>query len=262
VTVAEALAVAERELAKAGVDTPRVDAELLVAHVLGVLRSNVYLERDREMPPEFRQLLDRRIAREPLAYVLGDWGFRRLVLRTDARALVPRPETEVVVERALAAIAELAEPRVLDLGVGGGAIALSIADEHPGALVVGVDTSADALVLARENAERLGLPVELRLAGVEAAAEGWDLVVANPPYIPQGALTELQPELGFEPRQALVDTGLHEEIARRANTRHLLLEVGYGQAPRVAETLEELGYRDVTVTRDLAGVERVVEGSR
>ena len=261
-TVAQALAVAERELAEAGVDTPRVDAELLAAHVLGVSRSNVYLERDREMPADFGQLLERRVAREPLAYVLGEWGFRRLVLKTDERALVPRPETEVVVERALAAIALLAEPRVLDLGVGGGAIALSIADEHPGARVVGVDTSPEALALARENAERLDLPVELRLAGVEAAADGWDLVVANPPYIPQGTLTELQPELGWEPRQALVDTGLHEEIARRANARHLVLEVGYGQAPQVAETLEALGYRDITVTRDLAGIERVVEGSR
>lgn len=261
-TVAEALRLAEEQLATADVDTPRVDAELLVAHVLGSSRTEVLLEPDREVPPELDGLLERRTEREPLAYVLGEWGFRRLTLRTDARALVPRPETEVLVERALAAIEGLQEPRVLDLGVGSGAIALAIADEHPGARVTGVDTSSAALELARENAIRLGLDVELRAAGTEAAEDGWDLVVANPPYIPRGMLGELQPELRWEPQQALVDVGLHERIARRSKTNALVLEVGEGQAVYVADTLASLGYRDVTTTRDLADVERVVEGRR
>jgi release factor glutamine methyltransferase len=261
-TVREALQLAERELAAAGVDAPRVDAELLVAHTLGLSRSQIYADTQREVPDTFQVLLDRRRERVPLAYVLGDWGFRRLTLKTDARALVPRPETEIVVERALALIAGMAEPRVLDVGAGTGAIALAIADEHPGARVTAVDTSPDALELARENAARLGLDVELRRAGVEAAAEGWDLVVANPPYIPQAALSTLPPELSWEPRAALVDVGLHEQIAREANTRYLVFEVGYGQAPAVANTLEGLGYSDVTITRDLAGKERVVEGRR
>jgi release factor glutamine methyltransferase len=262
VTVKEALALAERELAAAGVDTPRVDAELLVAHTLGLSRSQIYADTQREVPGKFQVLLERRRLREPLAYVLGEWGFRRLTLKTDARALVPRPETEVVVERALALIAEIPEPRVLDIGTGTGAIALAIADEHPGAHVVGVDTSPEALDLARENATRLGLDVELRLAGIEAAAEGWDLVVANPPYIPQDTLPTLPRELEFEPRQALVDVGLHEQIAREANTRYLVFEVGYDMAAHVAATLRELGYADVTITKDLAGIERVVEGRR
>jgi release factor glutamine methyltransferase len=261
-TVKEALQLAERELATAGVDTPRVDAELLVAHTLGLKRSQIYVDTQRAVPDTFQVLLEQRRRREPLAYVLGEWGFRRLTLKTDARALVPRPETEVVVERALALIAALPEPRVLDVGTGTGAIALAIADEHPGARITAVDTSPDALALARENAARLGLDVELRQAGIEAAAEGWDLVVANPPYIPQAALTTLQPELGWEPREALVDVGLHEQIAREAKTRYLVFEVGYGQAPAVAKTMEELGYSDVTITRDLAGKERVVEGRR
>lgn len=261
-TVKDALLLGERELAAAGVDTPRVDAELLVAHALGLKRSEIYADTRREVPDTFQVLLERRRRREPLAYVLGEWGFRRLTLKTDARALVPRPETEVVVERALALIAELDKPRVLDIGTGTGAIALAVADEHPGAHVVAVDTSTDALALARENAARLGLNIELRLAGIEAAAEGWDLVVANPPYIPPGARPSLQPELDFEPDQALVGVGLHEEIARAGNTEYLVFEVGYDQAPRVAQTLEELGYRDVAITRDLAGIERVVEGRR
>jgi release factor glutamine methyltransferase len=261
-TVKEAVRLAERELAAAGLDTPRVDAEWLVAHTLGLSRSQIYVDTQREVPDTFQVLLEQRRQREPLAYVLGEWGFRHLRLKTDARALVPRPETEVVVERALALIADLPEPRVLDVGTGTGAIALAIADEHEGARVTGVDTSPDALALARENAARLGLDVELRQAGIEAAAKGWDLVVANPPYIPQATLMTLPPELSWEPREALVDVGLHEEIAREAKTRYLVFEVGYGQAPGVAKTLEELGYADVTITRDLAGKERVVEGRR
>jgi release factor glutamine methyltransferase len=262
VTVAEALRRAERELSAAGVDTPSVDAEWLVAHALEISRSEVRLQRDREVPASFDELLARRRKREPLAYVLGEWGFRRLTLKTDARALVPRPETEVVVERALALIAGVDRPRVLDIGVGGGAISLAIVDEHPGARVTGVDTSSDALELAAENAARLKLPLELRTAGVEAAEEGWELVVSNPPYIPEGALTTAQPELGWEPRGALVESALHEEIARRAQTRRLVLEVGYGQAEGVAATLRKLGYSDIAITPDLSGTERVVEGSR
>ena len=194
--------------------------------------------------------------------MLGEWGFRRLTLKTDNRALVPRPETESVVARALALIADLAEPRVLDIGVGSGAIALAIADEHSGARVVGIDTSVAALELARENASLLGLDLELREGGSEVAAEGWDLVVSNPPYVGQSALTTLQPELAWEPRAALVEAGLHEEIARRAATRWLVFEVGDDQAESVAGVLRALEYADVTITPDLSGRARVVEGRR
>ena len=256
----EALRHAERALEAAGVDTPRVDAELLLAHVLGVSRSEVYARADHVVPDTYGVLLGRRCRREPLAYVLGEWGFRRLTLKTDARALVPRPETEIVVERALELLRDLDEPRVLDVGVGSGAIALAIKDEHPHALVTGVDTSPDALELAAENAARVGLEVDLRRGGVEVAAEGWDLVASNPPYVAELELT--QPELQWEPRAALLDTGLHEEIARAANTRWLVLEVGDGQAAPVVDMLEGVGYTSVATTRDLAGTERVVEGRR
>jgi release factor glutamine methyltransferase len=263
VTVAAALRLAAERLAAAGVDTPEVDAEFLVAHVLGTSRSGVHAARDDEVPDRFEELLERRSKREPLAYVLGEWGFRRLVLKTDARALVPRPETEVLVERALALLRDEPEPRVLDLGTGTGAIALAIADEHPGARVSGVDSSPDALALARENADTLGLPIELRPGGIEAAAEGWDLVVSNPPYVAPADWETLQPEIRlWEPRGALVGEGLHEEIARRADTRLLALEVGDGQAQEVAGALRALGYSVITITRDLAGKERVVEGRR
>ncbi|HZD88169.1 MAG TPA: peptide chain release factor N(5)-glutamine methyltransferase [Gaiellaceae bacterium] len=259
-TVREGLAEAERRLAAAGVDTPRVDAEWLVAHVLGTSRSGLAARLDDQVA-DLEPLLERREAREPLAYVLGEWGFRRLTLRTDARALVPRPETETLVERALALAGELAAPRILDVGVGSGAIALALKDERADAHVTGVDVSPDALALARENAERLGLEIELREGdGTVAAAEGWDVVVANPPYVER--LDGLQPELRWEPEVALVGSGVHERIARAAKTRFLLFEVGDGQAPDVTAMLERLGWSRVRVTADLAGSERVVEASR
>ena len=262
-TAAEALLAAEARLAAAGVDTPRVDAELLLAHVLGTSRSAVRSQRNGAVPQEFESLLERRVQREPLAYVLGEWGFRRLILKTDRRALIPRPETEIVVERCLALLDGEREPRVVDLGTGTGAIALAIADEHPTARVTAVDVSPDALELARENAARLGLRVEIRPGTLADAAEGWDLVVSNPPYVAPDEWDSLQPEIrDWEPRVALVGEGLHEEIAARARTRRLVLEVGDGQAQGVAAALESTGYRDVRITRDLTGTERVVEGRR
>ena len=259
-TLREALRDAERRLAVAGVDTPRVDAELLLAHVAGTTRSGLRARLDEEVDGAVEPLLRRREAREPLAYVLGEWGFRRLVLKTDARALVPRPETEVVVDRCLALLAGVDAPRVLDVGVGSGAIALAVKDERPDARVTGVDVSADALALARENAQRLDLDVELRAGDAATAGEGWDLVVSNPPYV--DSLDGLQRELRFEPERALVGGGLHEQVAHAADTRFLVFEVGLGQARDVAAMLERLGYRDVRVTSDLGGVERVVEGRR
>src|SRR5204863_2803012 len=142
-----------------GADSPRVDAELLLAHALGLSRVELYTQHDRPLSDDeraaVRALVRRRGCREPLAYVLGEWGFRRLTLRTDARALVPRPETEVLVERALASIAGVQRPRVVDVGTGSGAIALALAQERPGARVTATDSSSAALALARENAKPL-----------------------------------------------------------------------------------------------------------
>ena len=259
-TAREALAEAERRLAAAGVETPRVDSEWLVARLLGTTRSGLAARLDDEVDG-LEPLLARREAREPLAYVLGDWGFRRLTLKTDARALVPRPETETLVERALALAEGIERPRILDVGVGSGAIALALKDELPNARVTGVDVSPDALALARENAELLGLEVQLRQGdGADAAAEGWDVVVANPPYVE--SLAELQPELRREPEVALVGSGEHERLARAARARFVVFEVGDGQARDVAQILAASGWRDVRVTKDLTGTERVVEGAR
>jgi release factor glutamine methyltransferase len=258
VTAREALAEAERRLAAAGVETPRVDAEWIVSHLLGTTRSGLAVRLD-ERVDGLEPLLVRREAREPLAYVLGEWGFRRLTLKTDARALVPRPETETLVERALALAEGIERPRVLDVGVGSGAIALALKDERPDAQVTGVDVSADALELARENATRLGLAVELEHGdGAVAAAQGWDVVVANPPYV--DSLAGVDPELRWEPEVALLGRGEHERLARAANARFVVFETGDGEAGEVAAMFEQLGCSDVRITADLTGRARVVEG--
>ena len=226
-----------RELDEAGVPSPRVDAELLVADVLGLSRSELYVS-DRALGEEelarLEELVARRREREPLAYVLGEWGFRRLVLAVDARALVPRPETEVVVERCLEHLRGLEAPRVVDVGTGSGAIALALADEHPGASVVAVDSSEDALALARENVERTGLAgrVELRQGDLLAGLEGpFDLVVSNPPYVPPVEFPGLQPEIRlYEPYEAVVGDHVWERVARDAPA---VLRAGRPPRPRV-----------------------------
>jgi release factor glutamine methyltransferase len=173
----------------------------------------------------------------------------------------------VLVERCLELIADLAEPRVLDVGVGSGAIALAIADEHPGASVVATDSSADALAVATENSARTGLRVELVEGGLFAGLEGpFDLVVSNPPYVAPGEIAALAPEVGeHEPRAALIESGATTAIAEQALDRlvsggSLAFEVADGKAPAVADLLRELGYERVTIGKDLAGRERVVDG--
>jgi release factor glutamine methyltransferase len=259
-------------LAAAGVESPRVDAEILLAHVLGETRSSLLSDLDRavgeEQADELAVLVERRVRREPLAYVVGEWGFRRLTLSVDQRVLVPRPETEVLVERCLDLVAHVSEPAVLDVGTGSGAVALAIADEHAGAKVTGIDVSAGALEVAAANAARFRLDVAFvrrdLFAGLPAGP--WDLVASNPPYVRPAEIDRLEPEVrDWEPRVALVAEGATEAIAEGSSAvlrrgGALVLEVADGDAVRVAGILRELGYRDVAVTRDLAGRARVVEG--
>jgi release factor glutamine methyltransferase len=187
-TLADVLKGAVDYLTARGVDSPRVDAELILARSLGLQRIELYTQHDRPLTDaeraEARELVRRRGAREPLAYVLGDWDFRRLTLKTDTRALVPRPETEIVVERCLKLLEGTVGPRIVDVGTGTGAIALALKHERPDAHVTATDRSADALSLAKENAEANGLDVELVAADLlDGLAGPFDLVVSNPPYV-------------------------------------------------------------------------------
>jgi release factor glutamine methyltransferase len=269
-TLGEALAAAAAYLDRKGASTPRLDAELLLAHAFGLTRIELYTDYDRplseaELAPA-RALVRRRGTREPLAYVLGEWGFRTLVLRTDARALVPRPETELLVERALALVDGITSPRVADVGTGSGAIALSIASERPDAQVLATDVSRDALELARENAERLGLEIALIHTNlVEGLTGPFDLVVSNPPYVDPEEFATLQEEVrDWEPRAALVDVGQTSALAAGARTvlaadGAIAVECHEARAGSVAAELASFGYTGVTITRDLAGKDRVVE---
>jgi release factor glutamine methyltransferase len=211
-------------------------------------------------PEPFREYVRRRARREPVAYILGRKGFRRLELEVDPRVLIPRPETEHVVE---AALTLPRGARVVDVGTGSGAIALALADERPDLRVAATESSAGALAVARANAARLGLDVEL-LAGdlLEPVSGPVDAVVSNPPYVPTGE--RLAPELAYEPAEALYAGPDGLEVYRRLapalrDVPFVALEVGIGQAAAVAALLEG---HEIEVVPDLAGIERVVVGRR
>ncbi len=273
-TVGEALAHGTGVLAEAGIDTARLEAELLLANACDdCARALLYMELRRELSPEaeegYETLLARRARREPLAYILGHWGFRRLTLKTDARALIPRPETEIVVERALEHLNGMAEPAVLDVGTGTGAIALAIVDEHPRARVTAIDTSSDALALARENLDLLGTNGRVRLVEHDLTEglgrDEFDLVVSNPPYVEPEDIETLQPEVrDWEPRIALVAHGATEAVAGAATEAlrpggWVVLEIAENQAVKVAGLLTDLGYEHLRISPDMAGRDRVIE---
>jgi release factor glutamine methyltransferase len=274
-TVRELLGRSREYLERNGVPSPKLDAEYLLAHVLAVPRLELYLDHDRPLEPaevdSLRELVRRRGQREPLAYVLGSWSFYGLELHCDARALVPRPETEVLVERCLALLGGAAEPSVVDVGTGTGAIALALAARLPAARVTAVDLSSGALALAAENAALNGLAdrVELLQGDLLAPVAGhrFDLVASNPPYVAEGETVD--PEVArFEPALAVyaqhAGRAIHERLAEAAPRAlnpggHLVVEVAEGQAPWLAEHLAGLGYTAIAVTCDLRGIERVVE---
>jgi len=270
VPVREALDSAVVALSAAGVDTPRLDAEVLLAHALGVDRTALVVDRDlRVEGPAVRAFQDavrrRSVEREPVAYITGIKGFRHIELQVDTRVLIPRPETETLVEAAL----DLPRgARVVDVGTGSGAVALALKDERGDLDVTGTDASPDALVVARANAARLGLDVRFREADLLDGAGEVDAVLSNPPYVEDG--TPLQPEIErHEPPVALYAGGDGLAVIRRlaaeagaSAARLLALEVGMGQAADVGEVIGAAGFGEVHTRHDLAGIERVVVGRR
>lgn len=260
----------------AGSESARLDAELLLGHVLGLSRAQLITRAAEPVSAEdaraYAELIRRRARGEPVAYLRGEQGFWTLTLKVDGNVLVPRPETELLVEWAL----QLADPaqdlRIADLGTGSGAIALALAAERPHAHVVATDLSNDALRLARDNARRLGLErVEFRSGSwlEPLTGEHYDLLVSNPPYIAMG--DPHLADLRHEPLMALTDGGdglnaLREIVAgASAHLRDggwLLLEHGYDQGPAVRGLLARAGFEAIETRRDLGGQERVSGGRR
>jgi release factor glutamine methyltransferase len=209
-------------------------------------------------------MVRRRVRREPVAYIVGLKGFRRIELEVDRRVLIPRPETELLVELAL----ELQPRSVLDVGTGSGAVALAVADELPEADVVATDTSAGALEVARSNAERLGLSARVSFeSGTIPDGRSFELTLANLPYVREDEWEGLEPEIReFEPREALLAGADGLDAIRQVVEDHrggrLALEVGAGQASAVGGLMRAAGFVDVEVRRDPAGIERVVVADR
>lgn len=268
-------------LSEKGFENGRLESELLLAKVLGVARLDLYLQFDRPIKPgelkAFKASLLRRAGREPLQYILGTTAFRELELRVDTRALIPRPETEVLVGEVLSRVGEKGSKLTgLDVGTGSGAIALSLLKEGPFRKMVATDISPTALDLARENAVATGLgeSLDLRqgmLLDPVEPGERFDVVVSNPPYVPCSEEDSLQPEVrDWEPKDALfagpegldVVLPLVRVAPNSLSPGGLLaIEIGASQGTRVAQAMEETGhFSEVSVLPDLAGRDRIALG--
>lgn len=263
---------------KKDVDAPRLTAELLLGHVLGCTRVRLYVDLDRPLTAEelatYRGLIGRRIQGEPTQYLVGEKHFYNRTFVVDARVLIPRPETELLVDEVLQHLPPQAPSRVLDLCTGSGCIALSLAAERPYASVWAVDLSTDALDVAKLNAERLGVGPRVTLRegdlfrGLPEDAR-FDVIVSNPPYVASGELAGLQREVQREPRLALDggDDGL--VLIRRLVAEaprwlkaggHLAMEIGETQGPATLALLQAAGFEDARIVRDLERHDRFAWG--
>jgi release factor glutamine methyltransferase len=274
VTVLEVLQSTATYFAKKKVESPRLNIEHLLADVLGKKRIDLYLEFDRVLTEKELDLLREKVRRraegEPLQHILGRWDFFGRTFKTDARALVPRPETELLVESVLAETGSTQEGRLIDVGTGTGILAITFALEKPGLTIYATDISESALSLARENAERLGVLNRIQFIQselVDAVPGPIDLIVANLPYIPTAQLPDLASEVRFDPVLGL-DGGpdgltpirkLIESTRGKLSSNSLIaLEVGYGQAGAVRDILAHSNYRDISLKKDYLGIERIL----
>lgn len=279
-TIGRVLQWAADDFKRRGLDSPRLDAELLLGHVLGVDRVRLFVDAGRVLTPAelsaFRALIQRRRRAEPVAYIVGTREFYGLSMHVDRRVLVPRPDTEILVEVALTRTrGEHLYGEALDLCTGSGCVAIAVSRRRPTWRLTGVDVSKDAIAVAKGNAQRLGAVWGTRfvVSDLDAALPGdarFHLVTANPPYIPTGDLATLPADVREHEPSLALDGGadgldvvrrIVELAARRLHPGGVLaLEVGHDQAPRVAELLERAGFTDVQRERDYGGIERVVSG--
>lgn len=280
VTILELIQKTTAWFEKAGVPDPRLDVELLLAHVLHLKRMDLYLQFERPLTePELdtlRPLVKRRAAREPLQHILGSVEFWGLELSVNRQALIPRPETEILVQAALALLGNEPSGIILDIGTGTGAIALALLHACPKLRCVATDLSADALDLAQANAQKTGVQerVEFRRGNLLEPiqpGEAFDLVVSNPPYIPTGEIPGLQAEVRHDPTLALDGGADGLDLIRKLITGAppflksggwLLFEIGHNQADRVRQLLTGSFWSDLDFVRDLRGIPRVAKARK
>jgi release factor glutamine methyltransferase len=278
-TIASVAQWATDDFRSRGIENPRLDAEVLLAFALGVSRTQLIVDSQRPLTPEelarFREVVKRRRAREPVAYIKGEREFYGRTFKVDRRVLVPRPDTEVLVEVALERTKHVSmSMRALDLCTGSGCVAITLARERPTSFVTATDLSEDALALAKENAQRLGAyNMSFRAGDLFEPVSGmqFDVITANPPYIPEGEIASLSPDIReHEPRMALGggEDGLSitrriVEQAPRYLVEHgvLAIEVGAGQAEAVQELFAQAGFRGIRRSVDYAKIDRVVSGA-
>jgi len=284
-TIADALAFAIQKLTVAGIDTPRLDAQLLLAWTLKCRREDLAREPERKLTGReqiiFEKAVSLRTERRPLPYITGESWFYGRPFKINRAVLIPRPETEMLVELALRICQNLTTPRLADIGTGSGCLAVTLACELPTTQIWATDLSGDALKLARKNLARWGVSERVTLLQGDLLAplpaeEKFDLIISNPPYVTVADWAHLQPEVrDYEPSLALFGedgaagpegTSLHRRLLAEARAylkpgAFLLLEVGQGQAESVAKAARETGYTDVAIPQDMAGIGRVVMGS-
>lgn len=279
-TVMHLLSDASTKFREAGIETPILDAELLLSRATGLSRTRLMMS-PQFVPPtaeteQYLEYIRRRAGREPLAYIVGEREFYGLSFQVSSSVLIPRQETEILVEAAIKALAGIPKPVIVDVGLGSGAIAVAIAKSVPDATVFGTESSIDALEIARHNAERNGVSRQMRFVDgdlLEPLKEmSFDLIVSNPPYIPSGDIDGLQPEVSqFEPRQAL-DGGpdgldVYRRLAADAppllqRGGMLIVEIGIGESDAVVALFEKQGLTGIRVVRDYSGLPRVVVAVR
>ena len=274
-TIGRLLQWSESFFREKGIETPRLDAEVLLAHVLEKPRIYLYVHYDQPLDPEelaaYRGFVRRRAAREPVAYLVGEREFMGLTFAVSPAVLVPQPDTEALVSEARKRLQGKSGVRIADVGTGSGAIALSLLHALPDLTAAAVDVSAAALKVARENADRFGLTDRVMFYEGDLLApllgQTFDAVLSNPPYIPQGDIAALPPEVQAEPRLAL-DGGadgldfyrrlVREAVAFLCPDGFLAVEAGRGEAAVISELARTNGWIEVEITKDLAGIDRVV----
>ena len=276
-TLKELYLIGRDKIKAAGIDNPALETSLLISKVFGVDKIDIYtqpeIEIDGESLKEFQEIIDRRLGREPIGYILGETEFYSRKFFVGSEVLIPRPETEKLVEESLNIIGNMSSPFVIDVGTGSGCVAITIGSERSDSMLVASDISFDAILVARENAKRLNVQ---NIAFVHSdflnfvKERSFDIVVSNPPYISETELCGLEPDVrDFEPLVALRGGEDGLDCIRRVaggavsvlkNGGWCIMEIGGQQNKEAMGLLRSFGYRDISFSEDLSGIKRVIKG--